>query len=91
MSIALECVLVLADRYREMLNYGVDPLFGDASSGLGFRVLSRMKLPYAEMDGAGSLRYFCKFPGSVSGNSGRYNPPPGPGFHGFKGNCVKGC
>ncbi|MDR0473176.1 MAG: pyruvate formate lyase family protein [Treponema sp.] len=36
---------------REMLNYGVDPLFGDASSGLGFRVLSGMKLPYLEMDG----------------------------------------
>ncbi|GHV79731.1 glycyl radical enzyme [Spirochaetia bacterium] len=36
---------------RDMLNYGVDPLFGDADSGLGFRVLSGMKLPYLEMDG----------------------------------------
>ena len=36
---------------REMLNYGVDPLFGDAASGLGFRTLSVMKLPYIEMNG----------------------------------------
>jgi formate C-acetyltransferase len=36
---------------REMLNYGVDPFFGDANSGLGFRVLSGMKLPYMEMNG----------------------------------------
>jgi formate C-acetyltransferase len=36
---------------REMLNYGVDPLSGDASSGMGFRLLSGMKLPYLEMNG----------------------------------------
>jgi formate C-acetyltransferase len=36
---------------REMLNYGVDPLSGDASSGMGFRLLSGMKLPYIEMNG----------------------------------------
>jgi formate C-acetyltransferase len=36
---------------REMLNYGVDPFLGDAESGLGFRVLSGMKLPYMEMNG----------------------------------------
>jgi formate C-acetyltransferase len=36
---------------REMLNYGVDPLSGSAESGLGFRVLSGMKLPYMEMNG----------------------------------------
>ena len=31
---------------RQMLGYGVDPLFGDASNGLGFRMLSNMKLPF---------------------------------------------
>ena len=31
---------------REMLNYGVDPLYGEASAGLGFRVLSTRKLPF---------------------------------------------
>lgn len=36
---------------REMLNYGVDPLYGDANSGLGFRVLSTMNLPFEKMDG----------------------------------------
>ena len=36
---------------REMLNYGVDPLFGDASNGLGFRTLSTRKLPYEGMCG----------------------------------------
>lgn len=36
---------------REMLNYGVDPLQGDANSGLGFRLLSMFHLPYAEMNG----------------------------------------
>ncbi len=36
---------------REMMNYGVDPLFGDAHQGLGFRVLSSFKLPYIKMNG----------------------------------------
>lgn len=36
---------------REMLGYGVDPLYGDASNGLGFRVLSSLRLPYDEMNG----------------------------------------
>lgn len=36
---------------REMLNYGVDPLHGDANQGLGFRTLSAMKLPYDKMCG----------------------------------------
>ena len=31
---------------REMLGYGVDPLFGDATQGLGFRTLSAFSLPY---------------------------------------------
>lgn len=36
---------------REMLGYGVDPLYGEAHSGLGFRVLSNMKLPFEKMNG----------------------------------------
>ncbi len=36
---------------RDMLNYGVDPLYGDAHQGLGFRVLSSFKLPYSKMCG----------------------------------------
>ncbi len=36
---------------REMLGYGLDPLYGEAQSGLGFRVLSGASLPYKEMSG----------------------------------------
>lgn len=36
---------------REMLNYGIDPLYGEASAGLGFRILSNMKLPFEKMPG----------------------------------------
>ena len=36
---------------REMLGYGVDPLFGYAESGLGFRLLSNMQLPFEKMNG----------------------------------------
>ena len=36
---------------REMLGYGVDPLFGDAAGGLGFRILSTMHLPFEVMNG----------------------------------------
>ena len=36
---------------RDMLGYGVDPLYGEAHNGLGFRVLSGMKLPYEKMNG----------------------------------------
>lgn len=36
---------------REMLNYGVDPLYGEANNGLGFRVLSTKKLPFEKMCG----------------------------------------
>lgn len=36
---------------REQLNYGVDPLFGEADQGMGFRMLSCMRLPFACMDG----------------------------------------
>jgi formate C-acetyltransferase len=36
---------------REQLNYGVDPLFGEAGSGMGFRMLSNMKLPFEKFCG----------------------------------------
>lgn len=36
---------------REMLGYGIDPLFGAAEAGLGFRTLSALHLPYAQMEG----------------------------------------
>lgn len=36
---------------RDMLNYGVDPLYGCAESGLGMRMLSNMKLPFGKMCG----------------------------------------
>lgn len=36
---------------RDMLNYGIDPLYGDAEMGLGFRTLSVMKLPFMKMTG----------------------------------------
>lgn len=35
----------------EALNYGVDPLFGDASSGLEMRILSNMRLPFEKFNG----------------------------------------
>lgn len=36
---------------REMLGYGIDPLFSTAGSGLGFRTLSTMQLPFCKMNG----------------------------------------
>lgn len=36
---------------REMLGYGVDPLFGEATNGLGFRLLSLFKLPFERFNG----------------------------------------
>lgn len=36
---------------REMLGYGIDPLYGDANQGLGFRVLSHMQLPFEQFSG----------------------------------------
>lgn len=36
---------------REQLGYGIDPLYGEAHSGLGFRVMSNMKLPFEKMNG----------------------------------------
>ncbi len=36
---------------RDMLGYGVDPLYGSAENGLGFRMLSNMKMPFGKMNG----------------------------------------
>ncbi|MBQ4625844.1 MAG: hypothetical protein IJB45_01170 [Clostridia bacterium] len=36
---------------RDMLGYGVDPLYGSAENGLGFRMLSNMKMPFDKMNG----------------------------------------
>ena len=36
---------------RDMLGYGVDPLYGAATGGLGFRMLSNMELPFEEFNG----------------------------------------
>ena len=36
---------------REMMGYGIDPLFSNADGGLGFRTLSAMQLPFAKMNG----------------------------------------
>ena len=50
---------------RDMLGYGVDPLYGEASGGLGFRMLSNMQLPFEQFNGgyASHLgidpRFFC--------------------------------
>jgi len=36
---------------REQMGYGIDPLFSTAGSGLGFRTLSTMQLPFSKMNG----------------------------------------
>jgi pyruvate-formate lyase len=36
---------------REMLGYGLDPLYGEANSGIGFRILSLKNLPFELMNG----------------------------------------
>ena len=36
---------------RDMLGYGLDPLYGDAHQGLGFRTLSAFQLPYEKFVG----------------------------------------
>lgn len=36
---------------REQLNYGVDPLYGEAGGGMGFRMISNMCLPFEKMGG----------------------------------------
>lgn len=53
---------------REMLGYGVDPLYGEAQSGLGFRVLSNMRLPFEKMNG-GYASHFGINPAHFKGKS----------------------
>lgn len=53
---------------REELNYGVDPLFGDASGGLGMRMLSNAKLPFEKMVG-GVASHFGLNPGYFKGET----------------------
>lgn len=53
---------------REMLGYGLDPLFGEAQSGLGFRVLSGAQLPYKDMSG-GYASHFGINPGHFRGKT----------------------
>ena len=58
---------------RDMLNYGVDPLYGEASNGLGFRMLSNMSLPFEEFNGgyASHLGLDPKhFPGATAEDKG---------------------
>ena len=53
---------------REMLNYGTDPLAGDAGSGLGMRTLSAFSLPYEKMNG-GYASHFGINPGFFRGHT----------------------
>ena len=53
---------------REMLNYGVDPLYGDASGGMGMRMLSNRRLPFEEMVG-GCASHFGINPGYFKGKT----------------------
>lgn len=53
---------------REMLGYGIDPLYGEADSGMGFRVLSNMKLPFLKMNG-GYASHFGIDPNYFTGKS----------------------
>ena len=53
---------------REMLGYGVDPLYGDASNGMGYRVLSSFGLPYEKMNG-GYASHFGVDPNYFKGNT----------------------
>jgi Pyruvate-formate lyase len=53
---------------RDMLNYGVDPFYGDTNAGLGFRTLSARKLPYIQMCG-GYASHLGIDPGYFSGVS----------------------
>jgi len=53
---------------REMLGYGIDPLYGEAQSGMGFRVLSNMQLPFKCMNG-GYASHFGIDPNYFTGKS----------------------
>ena len=53
---------------REMLGYGIDPLYGEAAGGLGFRTLSALKLPYEAFNG-GVASHFGVDPKYFNGES----------------------
>lgn len=53
---------------REMLGYGIDPLYGEATNGLGFRLLSNFKLPYLLFNG-GYASHFGIDPNYFNGSS----------------------
>lgn len=53
---------------RDMLNYGIDPLYGEAQAGLGFRTLSTFRLPFAKMNG-GYASHFGVDPNYFKGAS----------------------
>ena len=53
---------------REMLNYGVDPLYGEAYGGLGMRMLSNRHLPFETMNG-GYASHFGINPGYFKGQT----------------------
>ena len=53
---------------REMLNYGVDPLYGEASGGLGMRMLSNRVLSFEKMVG-GYASHFGINPGYFKGET----------------------
>jgi len=53
---------------RQMLGYGLDPLFSTASGGLGFRTLSALQLPYEQMEG-GCASHFGIDPKYFTGKS----------------------
>ncbi len=53
---------------RDMLGYGVDPLYGEAQNGLGLRVLSALKLPYGQFNG-GYASHFGLDPAYFKGAS----------------------
>ena len=53
---------------REMMNYGVDPLYGEASGGMGMRMLSNRVLPFETMVG-GYASHFGINPGYFKGET----------------------
>ena len=53
---------------RDMLGYGIDPLYGESNSGLGFRILSNLKLPFDKM-GGGYASHFGIDPKFFNGKS----------------------
>ena len=53
---------------REMMGYGIDPLYGEAGNGLGFRILSAMGLPFEKFNG-GCASHFGINPGFFTGET----------------------